>query len=128
MNQTNIEPDVFFETVADSLVKTILLIAIASPYPDLLMVYALLVLPNLAQRIAFATDVECKDLWLSVPATTSLTARVQCYLLMNKVCALIVRNAQTALMQPQLVERITYADLMLPDPNLTSGGTSSVSA
>lgn len=109
----------YFEALADSLMKTVLLLAMSSPYPDILMAYAILQLPNLAQRIAFVQNSNCKDLWLQVPAITTLPIQLRYCCSFNAVYSIMAHDAQKAELQQELLERIAYAEIVLPDPNLT---------
>ncbi len=65
--------DDFFGPAADSLVETVLLLAKGSTYPDFLMAWAFLSLPNLARRLASARSSHSLDLWAEVAATTTIS-------------------------------------------------------
>lgn len=65
--------DDFFGPAADSLVETVLLLAKGTPYPDFLMAWAVLQLPNLANRLASAKGSQALDLWIEVAATTTVS-------------------------------------------------------
>jgi len=65
--------DDFFGPAADSLVETVLLLAKGSAYPDFLMAWAILQLPNLARRLASAQSSSTLDLWAEVAATTTIS-------------------------------------------------------
>jgi len=64
--------DDFFGPAADSLMETVLLLAKGSAYPDFLMAWAILSLPNLARRLAGAQKGSL-DLWAQVAATTTVS-------------------------------------------------------
>lgn len=63
----------FFGPAVDSLVETVLLIAKGSAYPDFLMAWAILQLPNLARRLVSAQAAHTLDLWAAVAATTTMS-------------------------------------------------------
>lgn len=65
--------DDFFGPAVDSLVETVLLMAKGSTYPDFLMAWAILQLPNLARRLASAQGTHTLDLWTQVAATTTIS-------------------------------------------------------
>lgn len=65
--------DDFFGPAADSLMETVLLLAKGSAYPDFLMAWAILSLPNLARRLARAQSGSSLDLWAQVAATTTVS-------------------------------------------------------
>lgn len=65
--------DDFFGPAADSLVETVLLLAKGSVYPDLLMAWSILQLPNLAKRLVGAKAAHSLDLWAEVAATTTIS-------------------------------------------------------
>ncbi len=65
--------DDFFGPAADSLMETVLLLAKGSAYPDFLMAWAILSLPNLARRLASAQGSQSLDLWAQVAATTTVS-------------------------------------------------------
>ena len=123
-NQFHHSKEPYFEALADSLMKTVLLLAMSSPYPDLLMAYAILQLPNLARRIAFVQNSNYKDLWLQVPATTTRSTQLRYCRSFNAVYSIMVHNVQKAELQQELLERIAYAEIMLSDPNSTEVKTS----
>lgn len=65
--------DDFFGPATDSLVETTLMLAKGSAYPDFLMAWAILQLPNLASRLANAQNTHTLDLWAEVAATTTIS-------------------------------------------------------
>jgi len=65
--------DDFFGPATDSLVETVLMLAKGSAYPDFLMAWAILQLPNLASRLAGAQNAHTLDLWAEVAATTTIS-------------------------------------------------------
>ena len=89
----------------------------SSPYPDILMAYAILQLPNLAQRIAFVPNSNCKDLWRQVPAITTLSIQLRYCRSFNALYSIMVHHAKKNELQQKLLERIAYAEIMLPYPN-----------
>jgi type IV secretion system protein VirD4 len=63
------QSDDFFGPAADQLVQTVLMLAKGSMYPDLLMAFKILSLPNLAKRLLVASNQYRLDLWAEVSAT-----------------------------------------------------------
>lgn len=65
LSQSEQRGDLFFKATAFELLKVLHGIAEETCYPDLIMVQALLHLPQLAQRISLAQKQESIDLWIS---------------------------------------------------------------
>lgn len=65
--------DDFFGPAVDSLVETALLMAKGSIYPDFLMAWAILQLPNLARRLKSAQGAHTLNLWVQIAATTTIS-------------------------------------------------------
>ena len=55
------------------MIETVLLLAKGSVYPDFLMAWAILQLPNLARRLASGQAAKTIDLWAQVAATTTIS-------------------------------------------------------
>lgn len=66
----NSKGDSFFGPATDATSKSAILMAKNSPYPDLPMAFSLLGVPDFAQRLKDADDI---DLWAKVAATTALS-------------------------------------------------------
>jgi type IV secretory pathway TraG/TraD family ATPase VirD4 len=67
--------DEFFATAGDLLAKALLQLAKGTQYPDMAMVYALLRLPNLAQRIDYAVQSHQMDEWVATSFNQFLSAK-----------------------------------------------------
>jgi type IV secretion system protein VirD4 len=67
--------DEFFATAGDLLAKALLQLAKGTQYPDMSMVYALLRLPNLAQRIDYAVQSHQMDEWTATSFNQFLSAK-----------------------------------------------------
>lgn len=70
---SNSKQNDYFASASDLLVQTLLMLAKGSPYPDLLTTYAILKLPDLAQRMLQAQREGWLDIWTEVSAA-SLTS------------------------------------------------------
>lgn len=67
--------DEFFATAGDLLAKALLQLAKGTQYPDMAMVYALLRLPNLAQRLDYAVQSHQMDEWIATSFNQFLSAK-----------------------------------------------------
>ena len=67
--------DEFFATAGDLLAKALLQLAKGTQYPDMAMVYALLRLSNLAQRIDYAVQSHQMDEWVATSFNQFLSAK-----------------------------------------------------
>ncbi|MDZ4877782.1 MAG: hypothetical protein CLLPBCKN_007217 [Chroococcidiopsis cubana SAG 39.79] len=65
--------DDFFGPQGDQLLETVLMLAKASPYPDMLTAWKILSLPKLAKRLQLASGEHNLDLWAEVSATSLLS-------------------------------------------------------
>jgi type IV secretory pathway TraG/TraD family ATPase VirD4 len=91
----------YFADASNLLIQTLLLMSKDTPFPDLLMSWSILSLPNLAKRMLLAVEQQWIDIWTEVSAT-SLTSIAEAEVTVGGVISTAV-NTMAPLISRQFV-------------------------